>query len=192
MSRASPTRGLVALSMGVGLFALASGCRIGPSTQTRGAREDAPDLHTQIDQILRLSAAAWNGGELAGFMIHYHRAPTTTYIGAGGLLTGFERIEARYAPSFAPGARRDSLRFVELRTRPLGQDHALATARYVLSRNGETTSTGPFTLLFLRVEGAWKIIHDQSALDPPAGADSTAAAPEDSAPAAAADPESGP
>ncbi len=190
MFRAFPTRGVVALSIGVGLLALAPGCRIGPSTQTRDAREEVDDLQAQIDLILQHSTDAWNGGDLAGFMIHYHRAPTTTYIGAGGLLTGFERIEARYAPAFAPGARRDSLRFVELRTRPLGPRHALATARYVLSRDGETTSTGPFTLVLLRVEGAWKIIHDQSAQDPPAEADSTGAAAVDSG--TAAEPESGP
>jgi hypothetical protein len=43
----------------------------------------------------------------------------------------------------------------------------VATARYVLTRDGETTSTGPFTLVMMRVEGTWEIVHDQSAADPP-------------------------
>jgi hypothetical protein len=78
-------------------------------------------------------------------------------------------VRDRYAPLFEPGAERDSLRFSELQARQLGQRHGLATARYTLFRDGETASTGLFTLVLLQVEGRWRIIHDQSAADPPSG-----------------------
>ena len=39
------------------------------------------------------------------------------------------------------------------------------TARYVLHRGDTITSTGPFTLVLMSVEGTWRIVHDQSAED---------------------------
>jgi ketosteroid isomerase-like protein len=143
-----------------------TGCRI-ERTTTPGQQDPAADVASHVEEILQLSAAAWNAGDLDGFMVHYERAPTTTYIGSGGLLIGFDAIHDRYAPEFEPEAERDSLRFESIRARPLDQLSALATARYVLHRDGETTSTGPFTLVLRRIEGDWKIIHDQSAADPP-------------------------
>lgn len=148
-------------------FGLAlTGCRI-ERTITPGQQDPAADVSLHVEEILQLSAAAWNAGDLDGFMVHYERAHTTTYIGSGGLLIGFDAIRDRYAPGFEPGAERDSLRFESIRARPLDQLFALATARYVLHRDGEITSSGPFTLVLRRIEGVWKIIHDQSAADPP-------------------------
>jgi ketosteroid isomerase-like protein len=147
------------------LIALA-GCRIDESTNVRGEADQGAAFTAQVDDILRLSAEAWNSGALEGFMAHYLRSPTTTYIGGGGLRVGFDAIQDRYASLFEPGAEPDSLRFSELRTRRLGERYGLATARFTLFRDGVTTSTGLFTLVLLQVEDRWKIIHDQSAAGP--------------------------
>ena len=62
---------------------------------------------------------------------------------------------------------RDSLRFERISGRPLGDDYALATARYILFRSGRVTASGPFTLVLWRSEDGWRIVHDQSSSDPP-------------------------
>lgn len=144
----------------------AAGCTIEPVGNGGEEGPDEPDFRTQIGEILDAQAAAWNAGDLDGFMIAYERSPETGYIGAAGRITGYDAIRARYAPLFEPEAERDSLRFIDLETRELDSRFGVATARYVLYRNGETTSTGPFTLVLLRVEGNWMIVHDQSAADP--------------------------
>ncbi|MDH3734461.1 MAG: nuclear transport factor 2 family protein [Gemmatimonadota bacterium] len=125
------------------------------------------DLATHVERILDEQAAAWNRGDLEGFMSSYESSPETSYIGASGLITGFDGIRGRYAPLFEAGAQRDSLRFESLTARELDARFGVATARYVLFRDGMTTSTGPFTLVMMRAEGVWKIVHDQSAEDPP-------------------------
>ncbi len=162
MSRRRANRRLAAVLV----VTAAAGCRIEPAARRPDAAPEEPGLTARVPEILAAQAAAWNGGDLDGFMAAYHRSPETTYIGTAGLLEGFDAIRERYAPLFAPGAARDSLRFEALRTRELDPRVGIATARYVLHRDGEITSTGPFTLVFLRVEGAWKIVHDQSAADP--------------------------
>lgn len=128
-----------------------------------------PGLRGQVAALLAGAAEAWNAGDLDRFMAGYERSPETTYIGRDGLLVGYDGIRERYAPAFAPGAARDSLHFAELRVRPLGARHALATARYVLGREGTITSTGLFTLVLVRVEGRWKILHDHTSAEPGGG-----------------------
>lgn len=125
------------------------------------------NLWSQVDADLDSSAAAWNRGELEEFLASYRRRPTTTYIGSSGLVIGYEGIRSRYAPLFEAGADRDSLRFRDLRVRPLGDSTALAIGRYVLHRADSVTSTGIFTLVLRRTGGDWMIVHDHSsALEP--------------------------
>ncbi|MFV1988879.1 MAG: DUF4440 domain-containing protein [Gemmatimonadota bacterium] len=150
----------------VALTAIANGCTI--ERVGNGGEEGTEEVHllTHVGGILERQAAAWNAGDLDAFMEAYERSPETTYIGATGLITGFDGIRARYAPSFEPGAARDDLQFTDLTARELDPHFGVATARYVLTRDGEVTSTGPFTLVLMRAEGTWRIVHDQSAADP--------------------------
>lgn len=160
--RATSTWGLLlALSLAT------TSCRIVRVEESTTAGGELPGLEAQVSDMLAASAEAWNRGDLEAFMSDYARAPSTTYIGGTGLKVGFDAIRARYAPTFALAAERDSLRFESLRVRSLESRYALATARYVLQRGGETTASGPFTLVLSRIEGRWMIIHDHSSSDPP-------------------------
>ncbi|MDE2661844.1 MAG: nuclear transport factor 2 family protein [Gemmatimonadota bacterium] len=159
--------GLAAAMAAVLAAGLATGgCRI-VRLDGNGApvADEGPDLAEQVASLLDRQAAAWNGGDLEGFMSAYSPSPTTTYIGSTGLIEGYDGIRERYAPGFAPSAARDSLRFEDLRVREVDERVGVATARYVLEREGTVTSTGPFTLVLLNLEGAWLIVHDQSAED---------------------------
>lgn len=150
----------------LGATLLASGCRIESVGNGGEPAPEEPGLDILVAVMLETQAIAWNDGDLDGFMAAYARSPETTYIGASGLIVGIDGIRARYAPLFEPGAARDSLRFADLVTRELDPRLGIATARYILERDGAVTSTGPFTLVLMRVEGDWRIVHDQSAADP--------------------------
>lgn len=127
------------------------------------AGDGAPaDPTPSIDSMLAASAAAWNRGDLDAFMSTYAEDSTTTFLTASGIGHGYDWIRNRYAPRFEPGAERDSLRFTELAARPLGDDYALATARYVLFRGDSVTATGPFTVVLERTPQGWKMIHDHT------------------------------
>jgi uncharacterized protein (TIGR02246 family) len=118
-----------------------------------------------IRAMLDASAVAWNRGDLDGFVSTYAADSLTTFMAGGQVQHGFAWIRQNYAPRFAPGARRDSLRFERFLARPLGRDFAMVTARYVLFRGDSVTSSGPFTLVLERRGGAWKIIHDHTSSD---------------------------
>jgi ketosteroid isomerase-like protein len=138
-------------------------CRPGAAGPAGG---DARALTSELASQLTRSAADWNGGDLDRFMSDYARDSTTSFVEGGHVRHGWDFIRSRYAPRFAPGAERDSLRFEEIAARPLGRSHALLTARFVLFRNGETTASGPFTLVMERRAEGWKILHDHTSSDP--------------------------
>lgn len=140
-------------------FAAVVGCR---EPEVPAEPVDPAELQAAVDHLLTQSAEAWNGGHLAGFIGWYKRSPQTTFLGSTGLTHGWEAIRDRYAGRFAPGAARDSLRFVDLETRPLAPNLGLATARYVLFQEDSVTVTGVFTLIVERGPDGWRIIHDQS------------------------------
>ncbi|MDE2877776.1 nuclear transport factor 2 family protein [Candidatus Palauibacter soopunensis] len=162
--RRSGLAAATAVALAAGL--MAGGCEfVRLDSNGAPAPDEGPDLAEQVASLLDRQAAAWNAGDLDGFMSAYSPSPTTTYIGSTGLIEGYDGIRERYAPDFAEGAARDSLRFEGLRVREVDERVGVATARYVLEREGTVTSTGPFTLVLLNVEGAWLIVHDQSAED---------------------------
>jgi uncharacterized protein (TIGR02246 family) len=123
--------------------------------------------------MLHASAASWNAGDLDGFLDDYWRSGELTFTGAEGVTRGWDDVRARYLRTYwAPGAERDSLRFEELEVHALGEDHVLVLGRYILDRpelpNSETSS-GFFTLVLRRTEGAWRIIHDHTSTAPSEG-----------------------
>lgn len=117
--------------------------------------------------MLARSAAAWNRGDLDGFMDDYARDSLTSYVAAGRVVYGWQTLYDRYqANYFAPGRSRDSLAFSDLRVRGLGPRAALATARFGLYRGDSVTASGPFTLILERRGERWYIIHDHTSADP--------------------------
>ena len=141
-----------------------------PSTAAAPAPAPTPhtrDLTSTIEAQLARSAEAWNRGDLEAFMADYARDSLTSFVAEGHLRRGYDWIYRHYAPRFAPGARRDSLRFEEFSVRPLGPTLALVTARFVLHQAGRTTASGPFTLVMERRAGGWKILHDHTSSDEP-------------------------
>ena len=148
----------------LGVLAILAGCSPAPSSRDPGT--DVADLAGQVTAELVQSAADWNRGDLNGFLSMYAPDTGTSYVAGGHVRKGIDWIRANYAPQFAPGAVRDSLRLEELDVRPLGTRHALVTARYMLFRGGQTTVSGPFTLVLEQRLGGWKILHDHTSTDP--------------------------
>ena len=125
------------------------------------------DPQAEIAGMLERSAGDWNRGDLAGFMSDYARDSLTSYVSGGHVQYGWQPLYDHYQTTyFAPGKRRDSLAFAEVRVRPLTLDLALCTARFRLSRGESVTASGPFTLLLQKRGGRWQILHDHTSSDP--------------------------
>lgn len=125
------------------------------------------DPQAEIAAMLLRSAADWNRGDLAGFMGDYAKDSMTSYVSGGHVQYGWQALYDHYRASyFAPGRSRDSLRFEEIRVRPLTIDLAFCTARFKLMRGAAATASGPFTLILQKRGDRWYILHDHTSSDP--------------------------
>ncbi len=148
------------------LAAAIAACRTGGETTASGSNSSVVTLASQITSQLDRAADDWNRGDLEGFLSDYAAESTTTFVDGRRARHGFEFIRHNYAPRFAPGARRDSLRFEEVEARHLSPVLALVTARFVLTRGDSVTASGPFTLVMEQRPAGWRILHDHTSRDP--------------------------
>lgn len=163
------TRRILTWTVAVASTVTAAGCWVEEVPPPE--RRDAPaaeDPGEEIRTALDSSAAGWNRGEIGTFLAPYRKSDSTTYIGSGGLRSGFTELRSRYAPLFDGAADRDTLRFSDVRVRPLGEGRALSIGRYTLFRGDSVTGTGWFSLVWERSGGRWWIIHDHSSAVSPA------------------------
>jgi beta-aspartyl-peptidase (threonine type) len=126
-----------------------------------------PDPQSEIAAMLSRSAAAWNAGDLAGFMDDYARDSLLSYVSGSRVLYGWQTLYDRYQRAFFDeGKTHDSLAFDSLRVRALAPDVALATARFALLRADSVVASGPFTLILRKTDDGWRILHDHTSSDP--------------------------
>lgn len=120
-----------------------------------------PDaVRAEVQALLDHGAAAWNAGDLGGFVSDY--APDATFVSPARVVHGRAAIRQLYERRFEPGAQRDSLRFEGLEVDVVGRDALNAIAYYVLMRGDSVTARGPTSLVMRRIGGRWYIAHDHS------------------------------
>lgn len=116
-----------------------------------------------IEQVLHDQETAWNRGDIDAFMHGYKDSSDTTFVGKT-ISRGYQPILERYRKGYATREGMGTLDFSELSVRMLGQDYAVATGRYHLTRTaaGGGDATGLFSLVFERQADGWRIILDHT------------------------------
>lgn len=120
-----------------------------------------------VRALLEASAAAWNRGDLDGFLRDY--AQDASFVTSSGLVHGKDEIRTIYQRAYwADGQPRDGLRFRDLDIRRTGPRTAVAFGRFVLydrASDDESRATGIFSLTLRYGDDGWKIVHDHSSSD---------------------------
>ncbi|MDX6385445.1 MAG: hypothetical protein QOK48_3018 [Blastocatellia bacterium] len=114
-----------------------------------------------IKAVLDAQAAAWNRGDLEGYMDGYDRSPNTEFVGGDTINRGWQTVLDRYRQKYDSREKMGVLTFSELETQILSRDAALVLGRWRLKRTSDEPH-GTFTLLFRRTKAGWRIVHDHS------------------------------
>lgn len=118
------------------------------------------DPAPELIRLMNVSAEDWNRSDLDRFMSIYDTAATfMTGRGPVGVAATRENYQKGF---FKDGKVVQQLRFEEMVVRPLGNDHALLTGKFVLYGNGMADRTGRYTLIFVKRADGWKMLHDHS------------------------------
>ncbi len=120
-------------------------------------------LHEDIHRILGQQEAAWNDGNLEGFMQAYWRSPDLTFSSGGRVLKGWKATLEHYRRRYPDRNAMGRLHLGELEIIPLGPDAALVLGRWRLEL--DQPIGGAFTLVWRRTDGRWVIIHDHTSVD---------------------------
>ncbi|MFO0013159.1 MAG: YybH family protein [Planctomycetota bacterium] len=121
--------------------------------------EDTDDSET-MHAILNRQAEAWNRGDIEAFMGAYWKSPELTFSSGGETTRGWDDTLARYRKRYPDTAAMGKLAFSALETQMLGRDAALTLGRWELKR--QEPARGNFSLVWRKVDGTWRIIHDHS------------------------------
>jgi uncharacterized protein (TIGR02246 family) len=107
---------------------------------------------------VRAQTAAWNRGDLAGFMASY--TADAIYVSGSQVVRGREAIHARYRERY--GERTTGKLALEvLDVRLVHATAAVVLGRFAVGRKAR----GTFSLVLSRTDDGWRVVHDHTASD---------------------------
>src|SRR5205085_5390840 len=129
-------------------------------SQTTAATNNAR-AQAAIRAVLDAQAAAWNRGDIEGYMDGYDRSPKTEFVGGDSIARGWQEVLDRYKKRYDTREKMGTLTFSDLEITMLSKDAALVLGRWRLNRANDEPH-GTFTLLFRKRKSGWKIVHDHT------------------------------
>ena len=114
-----------------------------------------------IERLLLEQVAAWNAGDIDGYMRGYWNSDSTVFLSGGTLTRGYKGVLARYKKSYDSREKMGRLEFVELQVRMVSANTAVATGMWRLYRSKDQP-WGRFTLLVEKKPEGWLIVHDHT------------------------------
>jgi uncharacterized protein (TIGR02246 family) len=129
-----------------------------------GAPAEAPDdpARKAIQQVLDDQDAAWNKGDLDGFMKGYWKSDKLTFFSGNDKTSGWQATLERYQKKYqGEGKEMGKLTFKDVEIELLGPDAAVVRGRFLLVRSKDKP-TGLFTLILKKFPEGWRIVHDHT------------------------------
>jgi beta-aspartyl-peptidase (threonine type) len=116
-----------------------------------------------IGAELEAQAAAWNRGDLKGYMQGYWHSPELTFFAGQKESAGWEAAYQRYRSAYQ-GKDKDmgKLEFSALRIEVLNPEAAFVRGAWQLTLKDGSKRQGLFTLVLKKFGEGWRIIHDHS------------------------------
>lgn len=115
----------------------------------------------QIRKILTEQTAAWNRGDIEGFMKGYWKSDSLLFVGKNGPTYGFTNTLNNYKKSYPNKDYMGTLQFTLLEVKPLAKQLWIVLGKWELTRNAGNVS-GHYTILFKKINREWVIIMDHS------------------------------
>jgi len=122
----------------------------------------AATVSDEITALLMAQDAAWNRGDLDGFMKPYDNTPELVFMGSSGPVRSAQVLKEHYESKYKTGQSDfGKLTFSELQVEELAPGIARAWGKWQVEQKEQTLS-GWFTLILQKKQNGWKIIHDHS------------------------------
>jgi len=114
-----------------------------------------------IRKVMDDQAAAWNRGDIEGFMEGYWKSDQLLFISTTGQTRGWQPTLDRYKKSYDTRAKMGMLTFSDLEITFLSKKSASVNGSWSLARDGDNPH-GKFTLIFRKFKEGWRIVQDHT------------------------------
>ncbi len=126
---------------------------------------DRAEVEAGVRAVLDAQVEAWNAGSIRGYMEGYAEADSLVFLSGTAVRRGWEEALYAYLRSYPDTGAMGILSFDEVSVEPLSGVHALVWGRWHLLVDGPADAAQPgglFTLLFVRTDQGWRIVHDHT------------------------------
>ncbi|WP_201978436.1 YybH family protein [Hymenobacter rubidus] len=116
----------------------------------------------EIVKVLTTQTAAWNRGDIPGFMAGYWKSDSLVFIGRKGPTYGWQPTLENYQKNYPDAAAMGKLDFSGLRVTPLNPGAAQVIGRWHLARPKAGDLQGYFLLVLREIDGKWVVAADHT------------------------------
>ena len=127
-----------------------------------GDESESLKIDKQLHGVLSDQQTAWNRGDIGQFMEAYWHHESLTFSSGGKTTRGWQATLDRYKSKYPDRATMGTLSFEALETVRLDENAAMTLGNWKLDR--ENPVRGNFSLVWKKIDGQWKIVHDHSSL----------------------------
>ncbi|HEY6951777.1 MAG TPA: nuclear transport factor 2 family protein [Bacteroidota bacterium] len=128
-----------------------------PDSLSQPAGEDV----RAIRKVLEDQVAAWNRGDVEGYMKGYWNSDSTLFVSGGTLTKGYGEVLTRYRKGYDSRDKMGVLSFRDLAIKQLSPAAALVTGVWNLERKSDNPR-GRFTLILEKKSEGWRITLDHT------------------------------
>lgn len=122
---------------------------------------------TAVAAVLDDQAAAWNRGDLAGYMAGYAKTDALVFTSGAQIRTGWQAAYDHYVARYGNDrASMGTLAFEVISIDAVGADGAIVLGRWKLT-DTPAAGDGVFTVVLARRAEGWRIVHDHTSSTPP-------------------------
>lgn len=113
-----------------------------------------------IRKVMEDQTAAWNRGDIEGFMQGYWKSEKLTFV-SSRVTRGWQQTLENYKRSYDTREKMGTLTFSDLEITLLSKDAALVLGSWSLKRANDAPG-GKFTLIFRKFKEGWRVVHDHT------------------------------
>jgi len=114
-----------------------------------------------IRKVMDAQAAAWNNGDIAGYMEGYWVSEKLTFVSGDTVTRGWQATFDRYKKGYDTREKMGVLTFSDLEITVLSKDAAIVLGSWHLKR-AKDEPHGKFTLVFRKFKEGWRITLDHT------------------------------
>ena len=133
---------------------------LGSAAMAQSAKQ-REQIAKEIRGLMDKQVAAWNDGDIPGFMAGYWRSNNLVFISGDSVTRGWQTTLDHYKKSYDSRAKMGVLSFSDIEVNVIAKDAAVVLGSWALEREKDKPH-GKFTLTFRKFGEGWRIIMDHT------------------------------